>query len=540
MTSTKSFECVRSEVIQLPSSWRVKRELVSTAQQCETVQPPRSLEIQTTTSAFVKEDGVDFSAQCDSTGASVTTAKLHHEGSCVHVYNNTNFSEEDVAKFLQQIESSAIAVLESNSKSRAFDGYEVSWGTEQDTITVRHVLTPPFALENESHAVQLEWNCNGTTLAVAYGRIDIPAWCMERGNVCLWSAASVAQKNSKPDVTLEQDAYVTSIAFHPLEPSTLALGTHTGDVLLLSVGRQDQSTVIFNSKNTITGLAHRDPVVKVMWVEHKDPRGSKSYWLCSVSGEGKILFWSRTNSMEAPWFGYQVTSKGYPVGLTTADVALERRPGMSAMNVLNASLVFGSESGEILLSRPSAIPINQPPNPIGKDSVLPILDVSSMTAHTGAVQSVCFSPFGRNIVVSSGSDGWVRMYSALERISVFSSEPEGGTESFLTCVAFSPTRPSVVAAVSRNAYLYVFDMSVSKSKPVVSVAAGGEGSPLLSVVFHPGDVRTLLTGDSKGNVTVWALPDELVEPTPTEKSLTTATRVNHIREAWTNILGVAT
>lgn len=74
----------------------------------------------------------------------------------------------------------------------------------------------------------------------------------------------------------------------------------------------------------------------------------------------------------------------------------------------------------------------------------PIKD-SSYQAHSGAAFGIDCSPFVRELFLSAGADGSVRLYSAVRGPPLLSAEP---TATFMHGVAWSPFRPLVFAAAA--------------------------------------------------------------------------------------------
>lgn len=95
-------------------------------------------------------------------------------------------------------------------------------------------------------------------------------------------------------------------------------------------------------------------------------------------------------------------------------------------------------------------------------------------AHIGPVTSIQCSPFHRSLFLTGGQDGSVRLYHMLETSALQQWEPVPPPDktdmdlSFapISCVAFSHTRPAVFAAASRDGFVYIFDLLVSRSGPV--------------------------------------------------------------------------
>ena len=64
---------------------------------------------------------------------------------------------------------------------------------------------------------------------------------------------------TKPDLTLEVDAPLQCIAFHPSHPALIAGGTLNGELYVWDLSRDDN----LRGKSRITDLSHREPVTQV-------------------------------------------------------------------------------------------------------------------------------------------------------------------------------------------------------------------------------------------------------------------------------------
>lgn len=131
--------------------------------------------------------------------------------------------------------------LDANLEQRAFDNYEVQWEEERENINELHVLQTDFdfvqanfavqktlkqlkdadikgggpsthnddewdepaakkkkvgaaeqqtkqieGLDNDYQVTAVSWNCNGTNLAVAYGKTNHTTWCEHQSVVSIW------------------------------------------------------------------------------------------------------------------------------------------------------------------------------------------------------------------------------------------------------------------------------------------------------------------------------------------------------------------
>jgi WD40 repeat protein len=176
-------------------------------------------------------------------------------------------------------------LLENNTSSNAFDSYQVFWDEERNDIDLKYTLETDYdfvapnkafqqALRKEKESIKQEsgsefdngdewngdsstqlsgsqkggkgqgssdyefqvtnvtWNCNGSTLAVAYGKTNLVSWCEYHSCVSLWGIFRREFNAKKPHENIEVDNCLTTLAFHPTNPSVLAGGSHDGIIYI--------------------------------------------------------------------------------------------------------------------------------------------------------------------------------------------------------------------------------------------------------------------------------------------------------------------
>jgi hypothetical protein len=506
--------------LNMKSSWQAEKHFSNGVAQTMAVAFCEE-EAQTTVSALQASETLD---KAEGTGSVADRAPPAKQSGSGWVYPGEHFDDDSVAAFLAEVHEELTEELVANCKSSAFDAYEANWKAKKDTLALSTTLTPPFALEQEWHATGLEWNVSGTSVAVSYGRIDTTAWCQQKGYACVWHFLGAVDEG-KPNVTLEADSYITALAFHPTKPSLLAGGTYNGEVLLWNLteeGAKPMSSVGFS-------MGPREPLSQLQWVQDlREARDSHRYVLCTASADGKILFWSPTNKFKEAISGYEVHNKKRAVvGVQSLSFVSGGIGGFGQHTVpgVESVMLLGLESGDVFRTKPgnsmqAAAAANQP-----AASGFSVLEVDHFEAHLGPVQSVDCSPFFRNLFLTCSSDGAVRLYSTLERAHLAVLEPTQETKHFLYAAEFSPSRPSVFAAVSRNSQMYIYDLAESRATPSAVVDVGTDGCPVLSVAFNKADASLLATGDAKGVVKVWHLASTLSEPTDLERAAVRQTEV---------------
>ncbi|CUI15399.1 WD40 repeat-containing protein, putative [Bodo saltans] len=436
-----------------------------------------------------------------------------------YTYNGPHFREDDVLNFLEEAQDDMLSMIQQNIKSTAFDHYEPNWSTKSNSVDRSHVLTAPHVLEGEWHVTGLAWNSNGSMLAVAYGRLDTVGWCKQRGFVCCWSFSRRDFDPNVPHQTMELDSYATTVAFHPILPAMLAVGTYNGEIALWSVSVGDESVKLMSSLGSEN--APKEPVLRIQWLQNaQETREAHRYILCSASQDGKILFWATNNKFSDPLASYEIQNRKRNVvgvqamafvhtsaGLNTKGRALP--PGLENL------MLLGVESGEVFRTKPG---VTSAVRQGAAATSSMTLEVDHYDAHRGPVNALDCSPFFRNLFLTSSSDGSLRLYSTLERNPVATLEPSVESRHYMYEAQFSPFRAAVLAAVSRSGNLHIYDLEKTRTRPIFTAQAGTDGAAVFSLAFNRASATQLATGDSKGRVALWQLSSELTQLTDLERA----------------------
>ena len=121
--------------------------------------------------------------------------------------------------------------------------------------------------------------------AVGYGRYDFMK--QGSGGVAIYTLKNVAT----PEFVYPMDCSAMCLAFHPQQPSVLAVGCYDGSVRVFDARHRDPKP-IFTAD--VKSGRHSDPVWDVQWV----PQTSQGDPLCflSVSSDGKVARWTVTKA----------------------------------------------------------------------------------------------------------------------------------------------------------------------------------------------------------------------------------------------------
>ncbi|XP_006835047.1 PREDICTED: WD repeat-containing protein 34 [Chrysochloris asiatica] len=429
----------------------------------------------------------------------------------VRVLSPSQQDSPRLAAFLQRVEDLVIRELNKNRHSHAFDGFEVNWTEQQQTVSCLHTLYYPPAQGQGLHVTSISWNTTGSVVACAYGRLDDGDWSMLKSFVCTWNLDRRSLSPQQPAAVVEVPSAVMCLAFHPSQPAIIAGGLYSGEVLVWDVSRQEDSLLW---RTGLTDDTHTDPVYQVVWLP--GPRFSHLFQLLSVATDGKVLLWQGLGT------GLLQLTEGFALAVQQLprntklkkSTRGEMEVGVTAVDFSSfdpSLFVVGTEGGfplkcslaaeeAALMRMPSSVPLRAPAQ-------------FTFSPQGGPIYSVSCSPFHRNLFLSAGTDGHVHLCSMLQAQPLMSLLL---SHKYLFAVRWSPVRPLVFAAASGEGDVLLFDLQKSSQKPTISIKQTQDESPVYCLEFNSQQTQLLAAGDARGNVKIWQLSTEFTEQGPRE------------------------
>ncbi|KAM8796648.1 cytoplasmic dynein 2 intermediate chain 2 [Eudromia elegans] len=413
--------------------------------------------------------------------------------------------------FLQRVEDTVIKELSKNCRSHAFDGFEVNWTDQSETVLCLHTLSYPEAQHRKLQVTGVSWNATGAVIACSYGRLDDGDWSTEKSYVCTWNLDRRGLNPQRPDLVVDAPSSVMCLAFHPSKPSLIAGGLFSGEVVVWDTSRTEDPLI---SRTGMTDDTHTDPVYQVNWLP--DGKHRNHFHLLSTSTDGKILVWREERD------GRLVLAEGFALVAQQIPRSIRlRKPawGEAAVGVTSLSFshfdprvfVVGVEGG-FALKCSTAARTEAPPRP-GCSLPLRAPAELAFSPHGGPVYSVSCSPFHRNLFLSCGTDGHVHLHSMLQAQPLVSVQL---SKNYLFCVRWSPVRPLVFAAASGEGEVQLFDFEKSAQKAALSIKQAPGESPVYCLEFNIKQPQLLAAGDATGAVHVWQLSSDFTEQGPRE------------------------
>eukprot|EP00817_Percolomonadidae_sp_ATCC50343_P003987 CAMPEP_0117418158 /NCGR_PEP_ID=MMETSP0758-20121206/6_1 /TAXON_ID=63605 /ORGANISM="Percolomonas cosmopolitus, Strain AE-1 (ATCC 50343)" /LENGTH=434 /DNA_ID=CAMNT_0005198515 /DNA_START=220 /DNA_END=1521 /DNA_ORIENTATION=+ len=410
--------------------------------------------------------------------------------------------KEGQADFLERVKDTILREIQRTNEGKALKDYDVNWNEDVHTVTCHTIFDiPPLLKEQkvEFHITHINWNSTGEWLAVAFGNRNEIGWCMSSGYIAIYSHDKLLQLI---DI---QESYVTSLAFHPTKSNLLVAGTYDGTLKLFKLDENDYRLM----STTPIQFSHRDPVVDVTWLRH---RQDKSVLVASLSIDGKIHLWSAKNQLQQPVQSYHFTN-AREVPLSTSSFAfIDIHSGSTLKNTTipttDSYFLLACETGDLcktvfkginLLNTSKLRPSKSPPTltSLNKPRRNPI--EFQYASGIGYMELVRCSPFHRHCFLSL-QDDLCRLYHVLESRDKITLQPS--PQSRLLSAAFSPFRPCVIACGAENGKLYLYDLLESSVHPSLEIEVG---APVCQISFHPSSNNTLVTADDSGSIKLWRL-----------------------------------
>ncbi|NXP81825.1 WDR34 protein, partial [Ramphastos sulfuratus] len=412
--------------------------------------------------------------------------------------------------FLQRVEDAVVKELNKNWKSHAFDGFEVNWREQNKTVLCLHTLSFPEAQQQKLQVTGVSWNTTGAVLACSYGHLDDGDWSTAKSYVCTWNLDRRGLNPQRPDLVMDIPSSVMCLAFHPSQPSLLAGGLFSGELVVWDTSRTEDPVVW---RTGMTDDTHTDPVCQVSWVPDGRHRSHARLW--SAAPDGKVLAWHEQD-------GHLALAGGFTVGAPHLPRSAQLRKlvrGEAAVGVTSLSfspldpcvLVVGVEGGFPIKcsAAPVTTALQEPGGCAPRRAPVELV----FAPHAGPVYSVSCSPFHRNLFLSCGTDGQVHLHSLLQTQPLLSLQL---SQQYLFCVRWSPVRPLVFAAAAGEGVVHLFDLEKSSQKPAVSMKQAVGQGPVHCLEFNSRQTQLLAVGDATGTVKVWQLSSDFSEQRPRE------------------------
>ncbi|KYN05407.1 PREDICTED: WD repeat-containing protein 34-like [Cyphomyrmex costatus] len=404
---------------------------------------------------------------------------------------------DKLAKFLKKVTPGILDALDETYATNAFDDYNPNV-TEASSVNIE-LLKKINTKESDTQIKisDLSWSTVGGTLAVGLSHNYHEAWCDHLSAVQLYNLTTENNITDVPTRTLETNGCVTTLCYHPTEPSILAAGLSNWDVLIWNL-RNDDSVVPMHV------CTHGDCVSQVCW----RPRSVNDVTLLlSSSRNGYILI-------------HKLTANFTTVQLHKRfKIVKERNPVENARPRSAGGSERAAEAGLCITSfdfspkHPSIFIVGTLCGGIYKCSLDSITSIEGDTTlidpvideyerHGGSITCIKCSSL-RNLFVSSATDKEIRIYNLDEHVS----HQTISVDNTIVGLTWMIGNQDIFAAYGAGACVKFYNVTDGKSVTYAKVEMTGKESISSLRINSKRDM--LAIGDVHANVEIWKFPRHL-------------------------------
>ncbi|XP_011872100.1 PREDICTED: WD repeat-containing protein 34-like [Vollenhovia emeryi] len=404
-----------------------------------------------------------------------------------------------LAEFLKKVTPGILEALDEAYASSAFDDYNPNV-TEASSATVELLKRISTSRETDAQIKisDLSWSTVGGTLAVGLSHTYHEAWCDHLSAIQLYNLTTEDNVADAPTRTLETSGCVTTLCYHPTQPSILAAGLSNWDVLIWNL-RNDDSVVPMHV------CTHGDCVSQVCW----RPRSVNDVTLLlSSSTDGYILIHKVTANFTTveSYKRFKIVKERNPV-----ESVRPRSAGGTRERAAEAGLCI--TSFDFSPKHPSIFVVGTLCGGIYKCSLDSVTSIEGDTTlldpvideyerHGGSVTCIKCSPL-RNLFVSSATDKEIRVYNLDEHVG----QRTISVDNTVVGLTWMIGNQDVFAAYGAGVCVKFYN--VTDGKPVTHAKLEVTGKESISSLRINSKRDMLAIGDVRANVEIWKFPRHL-------------------------------
>lgn len=407
---------------------------------------------------------------------------------------------DKLAEFMKRVTPSVIEALDEAYGTNAFDDYDPE---SNDNLTASTELLHKVCTTKDCNAQMkvsgISWSTGGGTLAVSHGISYHESWCDHLSKILLYDHTKEGSFSEDASKSLETNACVMALSYHPTEPSILAAGLFSGDVLVWNL--RDNSSI-----TPLVVCTHEDAVSQILW---KARSLNDVPLIISSSKDGYILMHKLVANFTTvrPYKRFKIAKEHNPAERSRPRSAGGRQERTVESGLCVTAFDFSSKDSMLFVVGTLCGGIYKCSTdriaPIEGDETLidPVID--QYERHEGSITSVKCTPL-RNLFVTASTVKEIRIYD-FEQHASLQSIPMERTVIGLTWMIGNQ---DVFATYGAGPDINLF--SVTDGKAVTNIRFERTGRENISSL-HVNSKRDLLAlGDTQGNVEIWKVPRQLL------------------------------
>nr|XP_033203370.1 WD repeat-containing protein 34-like [Bombus vancouverensis nearcticus] len=406
---------------------------------------------------------------------------------------------ERLAQFLNRVTPCILEALDESYGTNAFEDYEPK--IDEDLLTSTQLLQKIHSTESDSQmkVSDMSWSIGGGTLAISFGIPYHETWCDHLSKMQLYNQTKEGSFTDNPNKTLETNACITTLAYHPTEPSIIAAGLFNGDVLVWNL--RDNVSV---APTTI--CTHGDCVSQVYW---KARTINDVSLLVSSSKDGYIFIHKMMANFTVAreYKRLKLTKEYNPIENSrprsaggTRERAMESGLCITAFDFSSRDPIFfivGTLCGGIYKCSLDRVA------PIEDDETLMDPVVDEYERHEGSITCIKCSPI-RNLFVTAGTDKEIRIYHFEEHTNLTSIS----CENTIVGLAWMLGNQDIFATYGAGSEIRLYNVTGGKSVTNINFeTTDRQNTSCLRVNLRKNMVAI---GDTQGTIEIWKIPRQLL------------------------------
>ncbi|XP_012228082.1 cytoplasmic dynein 2 intermediate chain 2-like [Linepithema humile] len=412
---------------------------------------------------------------------------------------NVQVDYDKLAGFLKKVTPGILGALDEAYGTNAFDDYDpnVTEGSFATVALLKKINTSKES-NTQIKVSDLSWSTVGGTLAVGLSHIYHEAWCDHLSTIQLYNLTVEDNLTDTPTKTLETNGCVTTLCYHPTEPSILAAGLSNWEVLVWNLRNDDSVTPTHV-------CTHGDCVSQVYW----RPRSVNDVTLLLTSSkDGYILIHKLTANFTTAQLHkrFKIVKERNPVENARPRSAGGTRERAAEAGLCITSFDFSPKHSSIFVvgtlcggiykcSLDSVTPIE------GDNTLIdPVID--EYERHGGSITCIKCAPL-RDLFVSSATDKEIRIYSLDEHVSQRTISIDNTVVGLIWMIG----NQDIFAAYGADAFIKFYNVTDGKSITCANFEVTGKESISSLRINSKRDM--LAVGDVRANVGVWKFPRHL-------------------------------
>ncbi|XP_030758051.1 WD repeat-containing protein 34-like [Sitophilus oryzae] len=430
---------------------------------------------------------------------------LEHESKDVQTISTETETHKEVdmeklAEWLNRIYPSVKKQIDNVNNSKVLKNYKLLDDNTDVTCKLIQQLKVNAINENGDKALSkiscAIWNYSGKCLAVS-SNFKHKSWCYHPGQALIYPFSREEKLSENPKKRLATESCVTVLKFHPTNDDILAAGTFTGQVYIWNVSN-DIDPLLCNLS------VHEQAITQISWVN--DAENSKNLNLATSSTDGLLKMWIFSNTeasltpkivfkIKPPIFGKLNHSTTVPISLTSKEDL-----GIICFNFskhIPDLFIVALEGG--LIARCSVLGSTKIKGPDKNIAFDPIFKYYQ--PHKGEIASVKFSLTHKDMFLTCGTDGEIRIYL------IDQDDPAQiiFTKSGQNDLSFVPHEQKLLATCGQKGTLEVYNFMNGKAIDLVFNTKITKRN-LTSLAINQKRENYVVIGNDIGDIQLWNVP----------------------------------